>query len=125
MKTLLLNPPARQPQYQSIVVPPLGLMYIGAALKNAGFDVTIKDAFAEGMDWPAYAEYIESEKLDILGIGGMSPVIDTAFKAIKIARPHTRHIIMGGPHLSLYKQQIFDQCPEVDIGVVGEGSETV
>jgi anaerobic magnesium-protoporphyrin IX monomethyl ester cyclase len=124
MRILLLNPPARRPQYQSIVVPPLGLMYVGSALKNAGFDVTIKDAFAEGMDWPAYAEYIESEKPDILGIGGMSPVIDTAFKAIKIARPHTRYIIMGGPHLSLYRQQIFDQCPEVDIGVVGEGEET-
>jgi hypothetical protein len=34
MKTLLLNPPARQPQYQSIVVPPLGLMYVGAGGKE-------------------------------------------------------------------------------------------
>jgi radical SAM superfamily enzyme YgiQ (UPF0313 family) len=124
MRTLLINPPARIPQYQGIVVPPLGLMYVGAALKSAGFDVKIRDAFAEGMDWPAYAEYIEREKPDVLGIGGMSPVIDTAFRAIKIARPHARHIVMGGPHLSLYRQRIFDQCPEVDIGVVGEGEET-
>ncbi|MFH2119296.1 MAG: cobalamin-dependent protein, partial [Pseudomonadota bacterium] len=84
----------------------------------------IKDAFAEGMDWGAYAKYIEDEKPDILGIGGMTPVIDTSFKAIKIARRHVRHIIMGGPHLSLYRQQVFTQCPEVDFGVAGEGEET-
>jgi hypothetical protein len=37
------------------------------------------------MDWDAYAKYIEGEKPDIVGIGGMTPVIDTSFKAIKIA----------------------------------------
>ncbi|MFH2119877.1 MAG: cobalamin-dependent protein, partial [Pseudomonadota bacterium] len=86
MKILLINPPARQREYQSIVVPPLGLLYVATHLKNAGYDVRIKDAFAEGMDWGAYAKYIEDEKPDILGIGGMTPVIDTSFKAIKIAR---------------------------------------
>jgi hypothetical protein len=30
MKTLLLNPPARQSQYQSIVFPYLRLLYVGA-----------------------------------------------------------------------------------------------
>ena len=31
---------------------------------------------------------------------------------------------MGGPHISLYKQKIFDMCPEIDFGVIGEGEET-
>ena len=124
MKIIFVNPPARQREYQSIVVPPLGLIYVATHLKNAGYDVRIKDAFAEGMDWGAYAKYIEDEKPDILGIGGMTPVIDTSFKAIKIARRHVRHIIMGGPHFSLYRHQVFTQCPEVDFGVAGEGEET-
>ena len=124
LKILFINPPARQREYQSIVVPPLGLLYVATYLKKAGYDVRIKDAFAEGMDWGAYQKYVEGEKPDILGIGGMTPVIDTTFKAIKIARPHCRQIIMGGPHLSLYRQQVFAQCPEVDFGVVGEGEES-
>ncbi|MDP3286579.1 MAG: radical SAM protein [Desulfobacterales bacterium] len=124
MKILLINPPARKPEYQSIVVPPLGLLYVAAHLKSAGFDVSVKDAFAESMDWAQFAAYIRDEKPEVLCIGGMSPVIDTVFKAIKIARPNTRFIVMGGPHASLYRQSVFDQCPEVDYVVTGEGEET-
>ena len=124
MKILFLNPPARKPEYQSIVVPPLGLLYVATHLKRAGYDVKIKDAFAEGMDWNDFTAYIKGQKPDVTGISGMSPVIDTTFKAIKIARPHTRHIILGGPHASLYRHLIFEQCPEIDYGVIGEGEET-
>ena len=124
MKIILINPPARYIQHESIVVPPLGLMYVGARLKMAGFNVRIKDAFAEKMNWQEFEAYIINERPDVMGIGGMSPVIDTSFKAIKIARPYSRHIIVGGPHISIYGQRIFDQCPEVDFGVIGEGEET-
>jgi anaerobic magnesium-protoporphyrin IX monomethyl ester cyclase len=124
MKILFINPPARQAEYQSIVVPPLGLLYVATHLKHAGYDIKVKDAFAEGMDWNTFSEYIKNERVDILGIGGMSPVIDTTFKAIKIARPYTSHIIIGGPHASLYRQFIFEQCPEIDFAVIGEGEES-
>jgi len=124
MKILLINPPARDVQHESIVVPPLGLMYVGATLKRAGFHVKIKDAFAERMDWQDFEIYIKQEKPHIMGIGGMSPTIDTSMRAIKIARPYTKHIILGGPHSSLYKQKIFDTCQEIDFGVLGEGEET-
>ncbi|MDP2854732.1 MAG: hypothetical protein Q8O28_10885 [Smithellaceae bacterium] len=70
MKILLINPPARKPEYQSIVVPPLGLLYVAAHLKSAGFDVGVKDAFAESMDWTHFAVFIKDEKPDVLGIGG-------------------------------------------------------
>ena len=124
MKILFINPPARKPEYHSIVVPPLGLLYVATHLKNAGYDIQIKDAFAEGMDWHHFESYIQDEKPDVIGIGGMSPVIDTTFKAIKIARPYARHIILGGPHASLYRESIFEQCPEIDSIVIGEGEET-
>lgn len=124
MKIIFINPPARKREYHSIVVPPLGLLYVASHLKKAGYDVSIKDAFAEGMDWKTYASYIQNEKPDILGFGGMSPVIDTTFKAVNIARPYTNHIILGGPHASLYRHQTFQQCPEIDYIVVGEGEES-
>jgi hypothetical protein len=44
VKIILVNPPARQREYQRIVVPPLGLLYVATHLKNAGYDVRIKDA---------------------------------------------------------------------------------
>jgi radical SAM superfamily enzyme YgiQ (UPF0313 family) len=124
MKVILVNPPARSIQHESIVVPPLGLMYLAAVLRRAGIQVSLKDAFAEGMTWRAFEAFIKYEKPDVFGIGGMSPVIDTSFRAIKMARPHVRHVIMGGPHASLFKEKIFEQCPEVDFLVCGEGEIT-
>lgn len=124
MKILFVNPPARRREYQSIVVPPLGLLHVATYLKQAGYDVRIKDAFAEGMDWTDFEKFIADEKPDILGLGGMTPVIDTTFRAIRIARPYVGWIVIGGPHVSQFQQEVFTQCPGIDYGVVGEGEET-
>lgn len=124
MRVLLANPPARYPQHESIVVPPLGLLYLATVLKAAGFDVRVKDALAEGMGWDEFGAHVAAERPDVFGIGGMSPTIDTSFKAIGLARPHVKHVVMGGPHASLFRQNVFKQCPEVDSVVVGEGEST-
>lgn len=124
MKILFVQPPARNRQHESILVPPLGLLLVATVLKRAGYSVSVRDAFAEGMGWEEFEAFIRCESPDILGIGGMSPVIDTTFRAIKIARPFCRTIIMGGPHVSLYGQSIFEQCPELDFGICGEGEQT-
>ena len=36
-----------------------------------------------------------------------------------------QYIIVGGPHPTIFKQDIFKQCPDIDLGVVGEGEETI
>ncbi|MEJ2704779.1 MAG: radical SAM protein [Sedimentisphaerales bacterium] len=125
MRIILINPPARFIQHESIVLPPLGLMYIGTVLKTAGYDVEIKDAFAEGMNWENFRDYIKGKTPDVVGIGGMSPVIDNTFRAINIARSFTKYIVMGGPHVTAHGQDTFHQCPEIDFGVIGEGEEVI
>ena len=121
MKILFLQPPARTRQHESILVPPLGLLSVATVLKRAGYDISIRDTFAEGMDWEEFEAFIRSESPDVLGIGGMTPVVDTTFRAIRIARPYCRTIIMGGPHVSLFGQKVFEQCAELDYGICGEG----
>ena len=54
----------------------------------------------------------------------MSPVIDTTFKAAKICRRYSRYIVMGGPHVSIFKDAVFSQCSEIDFAVYGEGEIT-
>jgi hypothetical protein len=39
VKIIFINPPARQREYQSIVVLPFGLLYVATHLKNAGYNV--------------------------------------------------------------------------------------
>jgi len=125
LNLLLLNPPARQIMSESMVVPPLGIAYLAAVIRRAGYRVAIKDASAEQMSWERLVTFLKKERPDILGLSSMSPTIDVALKAVNVARPFVSTIIMGGPHVSVWGQEIFRQCPELDLGVVGEGEETM
>ncbi|RMF91923.1 MAG: radical SAM protein [Candidatus Schekmanbacteria bacterium] len=124
MKVLLLNPPARKREYENIVVPPLGLAYLSSSAKAKGFDIEILDAFALGINWDKLREEVRKIKPDILAIGGMSPVIDTSFRAAKLLRNDVNMIVMGGPHITAFGERVFEDCPEIDIGVAGEGEIT-
>jgi anaerobic magnesium-protoporphyrin IX monomethyl ester cyclase len=121
MKILLIQPPSRAPQREDVVVPPLGLAYLAAAVGREGHRVRILDAFALGMSWGEFESEIKREKADLIGIGGMTPTIDNTLRAARVCRPHTRTLVVGGPHLSVHQQDFFRECPEVDFGIVGEG----
>jgi anaerobic magnesium-protoporphyrin IX monomethyl ester cyclase len=125
MTILFFNPPARQPVWESLVVPPLGLAYLAAVLRRAGYPVKIRDAFAERMDWQAVGAYFAAERPEILAVSSMAPTIDLTFKTLRLARPYVKTMIMGGPQVSVWGREIFQQCPELDLAVIGEGEETI
>ena len=125
MKILLVNPPAREIVHESVVVAPLGLAYIGSLLEREGYEVKVMDAFALGLTWKEFGKRIKSENADLIGIGGMTPVIDNSFKAIKICRKYAKYVVMGGPHATANITNIFRECPELDFAVYGEGEYTM
>ncbi|MCJ7495756.1 MAG: B12-binding domain-containing radical SAM protein, partial [Deltaproteobacteria bacterium] len=124
MKIILVHPPSRHPKRENVVIPPLGLAYLASVLERECHRVRIIDAFAQGQDWNEFEEEIKKAKADLIGIGGMTPTIDNTLRAIEICRPHTRYIVMGGPHFSVHKQEFFKDCPDLDFGIVGEGEES-
>lgn len=121
MKVLLIQPPPRRLAREDIVVPPLGIAYLAAVLENKGHRVSIIDAFAEMLDINTLEERIKAFSPEIIGITGMTPVIDNAFRAANVARRYAPHIIMGGPHVSVVGNRIFEQCPDIDYAIQGEG----
>lgn len=123
MKVLLINPPARELKWEDVVVPPLGLAYLASAIAQDGHTVKILDAFAQGLGWNEFEEEVKKEKADLIGVGGMTPIIDSTLRAIKICRAYTQTIVMGGPHISAYGQDFFKDCPELHFGLIGEGEE--
>ena len=125
MKVLFVQPPAREVQKEDIVVPPLGIAYLAAVLERKGHSVGIVDAFAEKLDFPGLEARIRRFSPDLVGITGMTPVIDNAFRAAAAARKHAKHVIIGGPHVSVYQQKVFEQAPEIDAAVQGEGEISV
>jgi len=124
MNVLLINPPARSITNEPIIVPPLGLLYLAAMLEKESIKVSILDAFAERMTWETFEKELKAIQADIIGISGMTPVIDVYQKAIQIARKYCKYIIMGGPHVSAYRSKIFIDIPEVDYALIGEAEYT-
>jgi len=124
MKVLLINPPARNQHREEVAVPPLGLAYLAAIAEKDGHWVRILDALARGMSWGEFEKEIKGEKPDLVGIGGMTPTIDSTLKAIQMCRPFTQTTVMGGPHFSVIKEEFFRVCPELDYGIVGEGERS-
>lgn len=121
MRILLINPPSRKQDREDVVVPPLGLAYLASAVEQEGHKVRVLDAFALGMNWDEFEAEIKKEKPDLVGLGGMTPTIDNTLRAIKTCRPYTHTLVVGGPHISVHRQEFFRDCPELDFGIVGEG----
>jgi len=125
LKILLIQPPPRNIQKEDIIVPPLGIAYLAAVLEKKGHNVGIIDGFAEGLDYQTLENRIKDFVPDIVGITGMTPVIDNAFRTVKAARKYAKHIIMGGPHASMVRKNIFEQAPEIDFSIQGEGETSI
>lgn len=93
--------------------PPLGLMAVGAGLKQSGHDVVVYDGEIEQLP----LDY------DHYGFGPTSPEYPAALDSlhrIKQARPQAR-VVIGGPHATLVQ----DQCwrDGFDCTVVGDGED--
>ena len=121
MDVLLARPPRRDPSELSLAVPPLGLAYVAASLRAHGHEVRILDAAVQGWSWDRFESELRQTRPTVLGLSAMTPVADIAARAARIARPHVRHIILGGPHPTAVGAAVFDDMPELDAAVVGEG----
>lgn len=104
------------------MMPPLGLRYISAMLKNSGFtDVTGIDLNVDKIS------KFESEVMtaDVLGIYAVSrkfpEVVEFAEKAKGL---NSRiKVVIGGPHASLEPEEVIS-CEYIDFVVMGEGEYT-
>jgi len=101
------------------------LAYIAAAARQAGAAVDLVDAYALRWTWPRFAAEVRRRQPDVLGLSAMTPVADVAARAARECRPHVGRIVLGGPHPTAVGVRVFDEIPELDAAVVGEGEEII
>ncbi len=125
-------------------VPPLSLAYLASFVEQAGLSVKVVDALGEALD--TYVQIAEFEDTKILAQGlsleeiiarihkddrfvGISCMFSNEWiyireliKKIRRERPNTK-IILGGEHPTVMMEEVFEDTPEVDIIVLGEGEE--
>ena len=108
------------------IYPPLGVAYLAAAARRAGFPVSIIEAHAQGLSHEQVARAIGHIRPDVVGITSTTfnwPVVADLVRAVRRTSAKVQ-LWVGGPQLSLYP----DQCMvegSVDAAVVGEGDETI
>jgi anaerobic magnesium-protoporphyrin IX monomethyl ester cyclase len=130
MHTLLINPP-----YQTITSNrgvghqvPLGLLMVGGALRDAGFDVSLLDAEALTMNEEHIADYVRrtAPAVVMTGHAGSTPahpVCMAMLQAVKNARPETV-TVYGGVFPTYHDRTVLRDHRSVDVIVRGEGEAT-
>ena len=126
MKILLIHPKREDDLFEDIKLPPLGLAYLAAVLRQAGHVVRILDANVERDAFRAIRDRIEDVRPDIVGISVVSQLFRTSMKIAalaKEARPGVT-VILGGSHPTVFPEAVAAE-PNVDYVVHGEGEDTI
>jgi len=106
---------------------PIGIAYLTAVLEKSGYDVTVIDCPALGIDHENLGAKIATIEPSVVGITSVTPMIQSALLAAHVAKekcPNTI-VILGGPHVTFMDEQILSENPEVDVVVRGEGEQTL
>jgi len=106
--------------------PPLGLCYIASSLQKKGYEAFIIDAESGDESLEEVVRNGLSLKPDVIGITATSPVFTSALEMSRaIKKLSSVPIVLGGPHVTIMKNQVLEEYPEFDFGVIGEGEETL
>ncbi len=124
-KTVLLINPHHHRSWrygESVFSFPIGIMYLGTALKHAGYVPVIVDACID----ERFQDSIRTRLPETLyvGISAMTPQVPHACEIatfIRTISPETP-IVWGGIHPSLYPSTCLDS--RCDVAVIGEGDRT-
>ena len=125
MNVLLLRPPRRDMWDMGLSVPPMGLAYLAASLLQANHNVQILDAYALRWNEKTLRKWMQKQHFDVIGLTAMTPTMDIVARAAQTCRPFAKYIIVGGPHPTAVKEQIFSEIPQIDAAFVGEAEESI
>lgn len=121
-RILVVSPPYRLSQAGF----PLGLMYIAAVLQRAGHHVEVIDMDVLNLPMDEYIRELKNREYDYFCTGGMITAwnfITVSCDMVKKVKPRAK-IIVGGGIISSTPES-FLSVSQVDVGVIGEGEETV
>ena len=120
-KVLLIHPPFEWGVTDRFCQP-LGILTLATSLKEAGIAVTCLDIAAEGWSIKKLGNFIARNSFTHIGITTLSPFREIAYSILKLAKEINPNIItlIGGPHPTLQKEAIFDECEFIDYAVSGE-----
>src|SRR4026208_2520151 len=102
-------------------------MFLLQALTPPGHEVILIDANARAMSDDEIVQFIRKEKIDLVGIGAMTRMIEKAYRVADAIRLTGVPVVMGGPHVTEVPDEALgrDGGPRhADAIALGEADET-
>lgn len=135
IKIVLIHPPLRNvlsaatPDYVDENrghTPPMGLLYLQAALEKSRHESLFLDANLEGMSHDGAAKWALEQNPDIVGLQAMTFTMPDAYFVAKAIKKLNRDVkvIIGGPHSTIYPRETVE-LEAVDFAFAGEGEESL
>lgn len=134
MDITLLNPPEQMRIWAGIpkamaygvyCFPPLGLMYIQAAVeKRTPWTAEIYDPVVDDLDYPEFEQQLKRYPLDLVGISTYTHSLPDTQMTINLVRkinPNAK-IVLGGPHCAMFPDYAIE-LPEADAIITGDGED--
>ncbi len=114
----------------------MGLAYVGAALQRSGHEVRVhlreKELARREFNWDAadaaLRDVLQDFQPEMMGLSVLTPAVAEAEQIARLAKEVCgEHVLVaaGGVHPTAVPEQTLDECPSVDVAVVGEGEHTV
>ncbi|MHA2037374.1 MAG: B12-binding domain-containing radical SAM protein [Promethearchaeota archaeon] len=120
-KVLLIFPPSSWGQ-KNRFAQPLGILMLATVLKQEGIDVTALDLSAEGWYPKKLVKFITQGSFTHVGVTILTRTRTISYYIMEMAKRINPNItiLAGGPHVTQMKENIFSECPVIDIAVAGE-----
>lgn len=132
-KVILVNPSltkekqfGESAKYTSHTLPPLGLCYLAAVLREKDFDVKLLDAPGLFLSMGETVDEIVKLKPDYVCISATIISIYPAVDLVnELKKKINAKIILGGPHVSAVPEETMKRFPEFEVAILGEGELTL
>jgi radical SAM superfamily enzyme YgiQ (UPF0313 family) len=123
-RVLLIAPPSSS--YLGAVIPPTGLGYLAQSLLEAGIEYAIDDMREHGR-LSALRRKIRDFQPDLIGVSMVSLEYKRTYELIHHVREYypRASIIVGSAHVSALGESVFEECSDIDFGVIGEGERVL
>ncbi|MBU2574755.1 MAG: B12-binding domain-containing radical SAM protein [Elusimicrobia bacterium] len=127
MKILLIQPNPRKFIPYTCSSVPLGLLYVSAALRQAGRgEIMLVDARVQNLNHKELSARLKDFSPDVAGISGLSTEAQEVHELAGLVKKTAAgcKVVVGGPYATTSPEAVI-QDPHIDFAVIGEGERTI
>ncbi len=106
--------------------PPLGLAYLASFVRKEGYNPMIVDLNIDNYSDENISALVREFNPLVTGISFMTNQYGGCLRLAELIKSSQEStcVVAGGPHVSALPEEILNECPSIDVSVIGEGEAT-